>query len=112
MSINIESIACDVLKMYPVKRAAFFGSAARGDLTENSDIDMLVEFLPDTRGILFFGLHVDLEKALARHVDLITYEALYTEAKPDFKEYVLRDERVIYERVVKCESEGKIKFKY
>jgi len=96
--INIESTACDVLRMYPVKRAAFFGSAARGDLAENSDIDMLVEFLPNTRGILFFGLHVDLEKAFARHVDLITYDALYTEAKPLFKENVLRDVRVIYER--------------
>jgi len=54
LSINIKSIACDVLKMYPVKRTAFFGSAARGDLTENSDIDMLVEFLPDTRGCSLF----------------------------------------------------------
>jgi predicted nucleotidyltransferase len=98
LSINIESTACAVLRLYPVKRAAFFGSAARGDLTENSDIDMLVEFLPNTRGIMFFGLHTDLEKALARHVDLITFDALYTEAKPRFKENVLRDVRTIYER--------------
>ena len=98
MAINLESKACDVLKLYPIKRAAFFGSAARGEITDNSDIDMLVEFLPETRGILFFGLHADLEEAFSCHVDLITFDALYTEAKRNFKENVLRDARVIYER--------------
>jgi predicted nucleotidyltransferase len=95
---NIESKACDILKLYPVKKAAFFGSAARGDITDTSDIDVIVEFLPDTRGIIFFGLHSDLQEALSCHVDLITYDALYTESKPGFKENVLREARVIYER--------------
>jgi len=104
MSKNIESTACDILSLYPVKKAAFFGSAARGEFTDNSDIDILVEFLPNTRGILFFGLHMDLEKAFARHVDLLTYEALFTEAKASFKENVLRDARVIYERENKNNS--------
>ena len=43
---NIESTALEVLSVYPIRRAAFFGSAARGDMTDSSDIDMLVEFLP------------------------------------------------------------------
>ncbi|MCL2287281.1 MAG: nucleotidyltransferase domain-containing protein, partial [Firmicutes bacterium] len=63
---KIESAACAVLKTYPVKRAAFFGSAARGDIEEDSDIDMLVEFLPNSRGLEFFGLKADLEDALGR----------------------------------------------
>jgi len=86
--------------MYPVKRAALFGSAARGDMTEKSDIDMLVEFLPGRGGVNleFFGLQGDLEDKFNCHVDLITYHALYNEAKPKFRENVLRDERVIYER--------------
>jgi predicted nucleotidyltransferase len=46
---NIESIALAILPLYPVKRAALFGSAARGDMSGESDIDMLIEFLPDTR---------------------------------------------------------------
>lgn len=98
MSMNIESKACNVLRLYPVKRAAFFGSAAHGSITEESDIDLIIEFMPEARGILFFGLHADLEKAFARHVDLITYNALFTETTPGFKENVLRDMRVIYER--------------
>jgi predicted nucleotidyltransferase len=48
MKNDIESIAQRVLNIYPVKRAGLFGSAARGDMTTNSDIDMIVEFLPDT----------------------------------------------------------------
>ena len=98
MQSNIESSALEVLRQYPVKRAAFFGSAARGDMTAQSDVDMLIEFLPDTGGLEFFGLHLDLEKAIGCHVDLITYEALYRQSKPKFRERVLRDERVFYER--------------
>jgi predicted nucleotidyltransferase len=95
MKNDIESIAQRVLNIYPVKRAGLFGSAARGDMTTNSDIDMIVEFLPDT---LFFGLQVDLEEALNRSVDLITFDALQHEAKQQFKENVLQDMRIIYER--------------
>lgn len=98
MQANIEVVACDVLQQYPVKRAAFFGSTARGDMSERSDVDMLVEFFADTRGIEFFGLIADLEEAFGCHVDLITYDALEREATLKFRENVMRDERVIYER--------------
>jgi len=90
-----ESVACEVLKQYPVKRAALFGSAARGEMTEQSDLDMLVKFLPDTRGIEFFGLRVDLEEALGRSVDLITWNAL-AKTKPGFRQRVESEARLIY----------------
>ena len=96
MTTNVESVACNVLRNYPVKRAALFGSAARGEMNENSDVDILVEFLPDTRGLVFFGLRVDLEEALGCSVDLITFNAL-TKAKPGFKHYVEQETRLIYE---------------
>jgi len=96
MSSNIETIACNVLSNYPVKRAALFGSSARGDMGENSDVDILVEFFPDTRGLLFFGLRIDLEEALGRSVDLITFNAL-KKSKPGFKQHVEQETRLIYE---------------
>ncbi len=95
---NIESIALEVINRYPIKRAAFFGSVARGEMTAGSDIDMLVEFLPNTRGIIFFSLQVDLEEAFNRTVDLITFDALQHEAKGQFKKNILQDVRIIYER--------------
>ncbi len=95
---DIKSIALRVINKYPVKRAAFFGSAARGDMAMGSDIDMLIEFLPDTRGILFFSLQIDLEEAFNKSVDLITFDALKYEAKEQFRKNVLQDMRIIYER--------------
>ena len=95
MSPNIESAACNVLMKYPVKRAAFFGSAARGDMSEESDVDILVEFLPETRGLEFFGLRVDLEEALGCPVDLVTFNAL-SKAKQGFRQHVEQEIRFIY----------------
>ena len=95
MSESIESIACAVLTQYPVKRAALFGSAARGDISEQSDIDMLVELLPGSRGLDFFGLRVDLEEAFGCSVDLITWNAL-SKSKPGFKKTVENEARLIY----------------
>jgi len=95
MPEDIESIACAVLARYPVKRAALFGSAARGDISEQSDIDMIVEFLPGTPGLEFFGLRVDLEEALGCPVDLITWKAL-SKSKPAFKINIEREAKIIY----------------
>ncbi|MCL2501489.1 MAG: nucleotidyltransferase family protein [Defluviitaleaceae bacterium] len=97
MSKRLELIAREVLVQYPVKRAAFFGSAARNDMSDQSDIDMLVEFLPNTPGLDFFGLHVDLKEAFGRPVDLLTWDSLEN-AKPDFRYNVKREEKIIYEQ--------------
>ena len=96
MSEHHELIARKVLGQYPVKRAALFGSAARRNMNKVSDIDIIVEFLPNTRGLDFFGLRLDLEEALGCSVDLITWNAL-AKAAPDFKQNVESDARVIYE---------------
>ncbi len=84
---EIESKIINVLEQYPIKRAALFGSAARGDMNENSDVDMLVEFMTDNIGLEFFGLHVDLTDALGCNVDLFTFDTL-SRADDDFRENV------------------------
>ena len=66
-------------------------------MTEQSDIDMLVEFLPNTHGLEFFGLRVDLEEAFGRTVDLVTFNAL-SKSKPSFKQNVEQDAQIIYEQ--------------
>ena len=100
MDTTIERVICEVLDQYPVKRAALFGSAARGEITAQSDIDILVEFLPVPIGLLYFGMWDDLEKALKRKVDLLTYGSLLKQAHPVIRENALRDERQIYERAL------------
>jgi len=93
---QVESTVREILLQYPISRAAFFGSVARGDMTELSDVDILVEFLPNSRGLDFFGLREDLKDALGRSVDLITWAAL-SKAKTAFRQQVESEARLIYE---------------
>lgn len=54
-----------------VRRADLFGSVARGDAGETSDIDLLVE-LSQPMGFEFFALEEFLSKAMGRNVELST----------------------------------------
>ncbi|MBY0261200.1 MAG: nucleotidyltransferase family protein [Phycisphaerales bacterium] len=59
-----------------VQRLRVFGSVARGEQTPESDLDVLVEFLPGVDPDLFElgGLQQDLSAVLGREVDLKTVE--------------------------------------
>jgi uncharacterized protein len=63
------------------RRVGIFGSFARGDAGEDSDVDVYVEFDDAKRTYdNFFALHELLETSLGRRVDLVTDKAL-TETK-------------------------------
>lgn len=78
----------------PIKRLSVFGSAARNELTPESDIDLLVEYLPEARVSLFdIGGHLmDLQDIVGRKVDLVTPKGLC----PYIRDEVLDDARLIY----------------
>jgi len=74
---EIENKILPVLKQYRVRRASLFGSIVRGEMTEESDIDILVE-LPETASLLdLAGLKIDIEELLGRNVDVLTYDSLH-----------------------------------
>ena len=54
-----------------------FGSAARGEAGEDSDIDFLVSAGPETSPWFPAGLVQDLEDLLGREVDVVTEDGLY-----------------------------------
>ena len=61
----------------PIRRLSLFGSALRGELRPDSDIDLLVEYNADSLiGIDFFQHMVDLGEIIGREVDLRTPEDL------------------------------------
>jgi predicted nucleotidyltransferase len=60
---------------FGVQRLAVFGSFARGEQGENSDIDILVEVDPSI-GLRFVDLADELEKRLALKVDLVSRRAI------------------------------------
>lgn len=64
-----------------------FGSMARGEATEDSDVDFLVDAKPGTTGLGLGGMLVDAEELLQRHVDVVTVGFLY----PLMRERVLRE---------------------
>lgn len=60
---------------FPVRRMALFGSVARGDASEASDIDILVEVDPSI-GLGFVSLAERLEQLLGHKVDLVSRRSL------------------------------------
>ena len=74
---EIENKILPVLRKYHVRRASLFGSVVRGEMTEESDIDLLVE-LPEIASLLdLAGLKIDIEELLGRNVDVLTYDSLH-----------------------------------
>ena len=92
--MNIEKIdeikrkILSILKRYNVKRAGIFGSIARGEENEESDIDILVEIIGRISLLDFAGLKLELEEALGQRVDLGEYSTI----KPMIKEQILSEE--------------------
>jgi len=60
---------------FPLRRMALFGSVARGDATEASDIDILVDVDPGI-GLGFVTLAERLEQLLGHRVDLVSRRAV------------------------------------
>jgi hypothetical protein len=64
------------LDQFAVKSLAVFGSVARGEATENSDIDLLVEFIRPIGLFEFIRLKNYLETLIGFKVDLVTPDAI------------------------------------
>ena len=67
---NITNLVAPIAKKYGVKRIYLFGSYARGEATENSDLDFLVFGGDNFKLTLIFALAEDLRKALQKDVDV------------------------------------------
>jgi len=85
-----EKIA-PILRRLGVRRASVFGSLARGEGDEESDVDLLVELEPGRSLLDLAELKVELEEVLGRKVDVITYDSLH----PLLRDRVLREQRRI-----------------
>lgn len=86
----------EYFKSQPIIRAWIFGSFSRGDETETSDIDILVDFDNNAHVGLFkyAGIYGDLKELLGREVDLVKNGTL----KPFAVDTVNHDKILIYER--------------
>lgn len=89
IEINLKKNRAILKEKFKVKKLGIFGSYARGESSEKSDIDILVEFY-EPIGWEFFDLKDFLEDQLSIGVDLVTIKAL----KPQLKDSILKE--VIY----------------
>lgn len=87
-----EAVA-EVCRRYKMREMAIFGSAVRGELRPDSDIDVLVELREDANlGWEFFGIAEDLELVFGRKVDVGTKDAV----RPHARASALRESLVVY----------------
>ncbi len=91
MTDQIEELrekVLEVLRRNDVLRAAFFGSIVRGEMNEKSDVDILVEFAGRKSLMDLSGLKIELEEAIDREVDVLTYASLH----PLLKDRILNEQ--------------------
>lgn len=89
---EIRQIVAQLAKQYGAQRVYLFGSYARGDSDEKSDIDLRID-KGSIRGLALAGLLVDLEDALGVPVDLIPTDSLDS----SFLHMIHDDEVLLYE---------------
>ena len=76
-----------------VAKLEMFGSTARGEASDNSDVDLVVAFSKRKSLLALVSLERKMSAALGRKVDLLTEAAI----SPYLREGIKRDLRVIYE---------------
>ena len=91
-------IPIDKLREYckgqPIRRLSVFGSAVRNELTPESDIDLLVEYMPDASvGLFSMARHMrEFGEICGRDVDLCTPNGL----SKYIRDEVIESARLIY----------------
>ena len=80
---EIKTMFADVAPEYDVERIYLFGSYARGEATEKSDIDLYIPELPDKMGIKYFAMLERLKEITQKDIDMITDDSEFS--TPEYK---------------------------
>ena len=81
-----------IIKKFGVRRIGLFGSAVRGELTKESDVDLLVEFEEECENFFnLINLYFFLQNLLHRKIDLVTTDSI----SPYLAPYILKEVKYI-----------------
>lgn len=86
----IQTHRSDILALadhHGLRDVRLFGSMARDDGNDASDVDLLVTLAPGATGLALGGMLMDVQDLLHRRVDIVTEEGLH----PAFRQRVLRE---------------------
>ena len=89
---KIKAVVSKYGREYGIKSAYLFGSYAKGDAKEGSDVDLLIEKGDITTYKQFSGFLYAIEDELGTHVDLLTDKSI----KPRFFELIKNDRILLY----------------
>jgi len=97
VAIDRERLA-EFCRKWKVRELALFGSVLREDFRPDSDVDVLVEFAPDTHWTLFdLGeMQEDLTGIFGREVDLLSRRGVEMSRNPFRRKAILSSARTIY----------------
>ena len=87
-----KDIIINTMMPFHPMRIGIFGSVARGENTENSDIDILYQLENAVGMFTIVRIKDDLEEKLNRKVDLVSEKYLHPELKP----HIMNDLIIIY----------------
>ncbi len=90
---DLQNKLAPIFRHHGVKRAAVFGSVARGDDRPESDVDVMIKLGKPMGLVGFVGLVNEMEETLGRKVDLVTEGGVNKFIKP----HILPDLKTIYE---------------
>lgn len=95
---EIKSMIAGVAAEYGIETVYLFGSYARAQATEKSDIDLYIPALPDSMGIKYFGMLERLKEITQKDIDIITDDSVFTipEHKMDVFAGIDSDKVLIY----------------
>ncbi len=98
---EIKSIVAPIAKQHQISKMYLFGSYARGEADEKSDIDIRVDSDNLHNLFLLGDLYADLEDALKKSLDLITTDSLRANKHDPITQKLIRnikkEERLLYE---------------
>lgn len=104
-ALSIDSIRLMILPVvlkYGIERATLFGSYARGEAKEDSDVDFLIECNGIDTMTEYLSLTDDLKTAIGKNVDIVMYDALQTDRSRAAKrlwQNIEKDKVIVYEKI-------------
>ncbi|MDQ3632917.1 MAG: nucleotidyltransferase family protein [Acidobacteriota bacterium] len=91
LALNEKEKIVEICRRNDISFCALFGSFARNEANEDSDIDLLVRF-SKPKGFDWLDAAFEIEDELGRKVDLVTEKSL----SPHIRDYILKDLQVLY----------------
>ena len=99
---EIKEKVAPIAKKYNIEKVYLFGSYARGDADENSDVDLLLDYKRLSGGsFAYCGVYVDFEECFEKSVDMVSQSAIEqnrnkNDAYMSFYNNVMKDRVLIY----------------